>query len=150
MKLVKQITRHTLAGGMLAFVSACGGQDAEEEGDQDQVMPAVIISSPVNNETLEGTVALRLETRDVMIRPAGTDEPGTGHHHLFIDRDISPVGEPIPTGEGIVHLGMGQTELLLEDLDAGDHTIIAVVGDYQHVRLANVATDTVRVTISGT
>ncbi len=96
------------------------------------------------------TVSQWIETNGVEIRPAGTNEPGTGHHHLFIDRDITAVGEPIPTGDGVVHLGGAQTEYVFENLAPGNHAIVAVLGDYLHVRLPDVATDTLHVTIAGT
>ena len=43
-------------------------------------------------------------------RSAGTMEAGTGHHHLFIDRDIVAVDWVIPVEPGIVHLGAARTE----------------------------------------
>ena len=45
------------------------------------------------------------------------------------------------------HLGAAQTEYTIEDLGPGEHTVIAVLGDYQHVRIAEVAPDTVRFTV---
>ena len=136
----------SLAGSScLVAALACGGDDNVPAADTEN--SAAIIVSPTNGDTLTGSVRIQLSTRNVEIRPAGTDEPGTGHHHLFIDRDITPIGEPIPTEQGIVHLGMAQNEYVLEGLAPGEHTVIDVIGDYQHVRLASVATDTVHFTI---
>jgi len=144
------ISRSAIAGGIMAVLPACGGQESDEEMGMPAAAPAVVITSPANNATIEGNVRLTLETRSMEIRPAGTDEPGTGHHHLFVDRDLTPIGEPIPTEDGIIHLGLAQTEYVIENFAPGEHMIIAVIGDYQHVRLREVATDTVRVVVSGT
>lgn len=92
-------------------------------------------------------MTIELGAGGVSVVPAGTDQPNSGHHHLFIDRDVSPVGEPIPTEAGIVHLGLAQTSHVLEGLQPGEHTVIAVLGDFQHVRVGTVATDTVRFTV---
>lgn len=150
MIVARKMTGRTIAGGIIAVLSACGAQERDDDADALPDTPAVIITSPGDGESVEGTFTLTLETRNVEIRPAGTDEPGTGHHHLFVDRDLTPVGEPIPTEQGIIHLGLAQTEYVFENLAPGEHTIVAVLGDYQHVRLGNVATDTLRVTVAGT
>ena len=150
MKFSRSATATALVAGVTWILWACGGSEGEREVLSEAATPAVTIVSPSDHRTFEGSVTVRLETHGVEIRPAGTDEPGTGHHHLFIDRDITPVGEPIPSVAGIVHLGMAQMEYVFEDLPPGDHTIIAVLGDHVHTRLPNVATDTVHVTIAGT
>lgn len=130
----------------MAGLLACGG--GRETAQDADLGPEVEITAPVSGEAVSGgTVAIRLAVRGVVIRPAGTDEPNAGHHHLFVDRDITPSGETIPAEEGIIHLGGGQTEHELP-LDPGTHTVIAVLGDYQHVRLAEVKTDTVRVVVN--
>jgi hypothetical protein len=92
-------------------------------------------------------VTVRLGAENVTLAPAGTQEPNTGHLHLFVNHDLTPEGEPIPMGEGIVHLGQAQTEHTLEGLGPGEYTVIAVVGDWAHVRIAGAVTDTVRFSI---
>lgn len=128
----------------LAIASACGGGDgAATEG------PAAIITAPANGDTVRGTaVTVQLGARGITIRPAGTNEANTGHHHLFIDRDPTPVGEAIPVEPGIVHLGAAQTEYALEGLAPGEHRVIALIGDFAHVRIGTVATDTVHFTVA--
>ena len=47
----------------------------------------------------------------VTITSADVHEPGTGHHHIFVDRDLTPLDDTIPAGvPGIIHMGRGQTE----------------------------------------
>ena len=144
MPMSNEITRRIAVICILIIGLGCGGNDLETEVSE---AAAVIITAPAENDVVAGSVRVVLSTRNVEVRPAGTVEAGTGHHHLFIDRDITPIGEPIPVQEGIVHLGMAQTEHMFENLAPGEHMIIAVLGDHIHSRLADAATDTVRVTV---
>ncbi|MFW6023650.1 MAG: DUF3516 domain-containing protein [Myxococcota bacterium] len=71
-----------------------------------------------------------------------------GHHHIFVDHDVTALDEPIPADvEGIVHLGDGSAEYELADLPPGEHRLIAVPAYGDHVPMARVATDTVRIVV---
>ena len=84
-----------------------------------------------------GSVRVVFEVENVEIAPAGTMESGTGHHHLLVNTDLTPEGQPIPATEGVhVHFGRGQTEYEMTDLAPGDYTIIAVVADGVHIRFS--------------
>jgi prepilin-type N-terminal cleavage/methylation domain-containing protein len=73
---------------------------------------------------------------------------GTVHHHLFLDRDVTPLSEPIPHGMAdIIHLRPGQSELRVPGLARGQHEVIVVVTDDAHVPLLPAVTDTVRFTV---
>ena len=93
------------------------------------------------------SVMVTLEVSGLTIASAGTTDPGTGHHHLMIDRDLPVGGLLIPSFPGQVHLGQGQVEYEIEGLDAGEHIVIAVVGDGTHVPLDPWVVDTVRFVI---
>ena len=130
----------------LALTMSCGGGDSEEATNEGGM--SIQIVAPADGAVIQGDrVTIELSASGVTIVPAGTDQPNSGHHHLFIDRPATPVGEPIPTEAGIVHLGAAQTSYVLEGLQPGEHTVIAVLGNYQHVRLGTVAADTVRFTV---
>ncbi|MFZ0791463.1 MAG: DUF4399 domain-containing protein [Chromatiaceae bacterium] len=66
------------------------------------------------------------------IAPAGIDKPFTGHQHLLIDTDLSPLNEPIPATDSIIHFGRGQTEYHLL-LSKGKHTLQLLLGDANHI-----------------
>ena len=105
---------------------------------------SVQIVLPAEGPFEEGSsVMVTLEVSGLTIAPAGTTDPGTGHHHLMIDRDLPVGGLPIPSFPGQVHLGQGQLEYEIEGLDAGEHRVIAVVGDGTHVPLDPWVVDTV-------
>ncbi len=105
---------------------------------------SVQIVLPAEGPFEEGSsVMVTLEVSGLTIAPAGTTDPGTGHHHLMIDRDLPVGGLLIPSFPGQVHLGQGQVEYEIEGLDAGEHRVIAVVGDGTHIPLDPWVVDTV-------
>ena len=108
----------------------------------------VKITTPARGATVSGPVKITLVASGVEIVPATDERPGTGHHHLFVDRDVTPTDDTIPRGvTGILHLGRGQTEFLLDSLKPGPHRVIAVVGDSKHRPLKPLVADTVRFTV---
>src|SRR6266550_5200381 len=65
----------------------------------------VKITVPANGATVSGPVKVVLVATGVEIVPATVERPGTGHHHLFVDHDLTPVDDTIPRGvTGILHL----------------------------------------------
>ena len=148
--------RHQSIWSTLALVAAvgCGGggdeapTDAPAAVDQTDAM-SVRISQPVDGAAVDGgSVRVVFEVENVAIAPAGTMEPGTGHHHLLVNTDLTPEGQPIPATEGVhVHFGQGQTEYEMTDLAPGDYTIIAVVADGVHIPLQPWVVDTVQFTV---
>ena len=126
--------RGLAAGALALLLVACG----------DSV--SVRIVEPADGATVEGgSVLVTLEVSGLTIAPAGTMEPGTGHHHLVVDSALPVGGLPIPTVAGThVHMGQAQTEYELTGLDAGEHMVIAVVGDGLHIPLDPWVVDTIR------
>ena len=138
----------TLSLAVIAL-GACSRDRAEPEGSQTPpAVPAAVIVSPADGATVPGpNVQVDLAVENIALAAAGMNEPGTGHLHLFINHDLTPVGEVIPAGEGIVHLGRPQSGYLMEGLEPGEYTIVAVLGDWAHVRIAEARTDTVRIVV---
>jgi hypothetical protein len=145
------------------LTQACGGgEPAPEEAADSAAAPApapaapaaggatVTIVSPTEGESVVGpNVTVRLEATGVTIVAAVNHDPGTGHHHIFVDRDPTPLTDTIPAGvSDIRHLGQGQTEFQIEGLAPGEHRFIAVIADWSHVPLNPPAVDTVRFTVT--
>src|SRR5207249_9264250 len=108
----------------------------------------VKITAPTNGATVSGPVKVTLKATGVEIVPATDERPGTGHHHLFVDHDLTPAEDTIPRGvTGILHLGRGQTEFVLDSLKPGPHRVIALVANWKHVPLKPLVVDTVRFTV---
>jgi Domain of unknown function (DUF4399) len=128
-----------LLGAAILFPMAALGQTGHA---------TVKIVSPANGSTLSGPVKVVLQATGVEIVPATVERPGTGHHHLFVDHDLTPVDDTIPRGvTGILHLGRGQTEFVLDSLKPCPHRVIAVVGNWKHIPLNPLVVDTVRFTV---
>lgn len=110
---------------------------------------SVQILQPADGDTVGGpNVHVVLEAGGVEITAADDHRAGTAHHHLLVDRDVTPFADTIPSGvTGIIHLGRGQTEFTLEGLEPGEHRVIAVLADWAHVPLSPPAVDTVRFTV---
>jgi hypothetical protein len=126
--------------GLLLSALACGGVGQTRSVEIVEPADAALVTGP--------EVRVLLAARGVEIAPASDEREGTAHHHLFVDRDLTPPGDTIPSGvTGILHLGRGQTEFLLQGLGAGEHTVIAVLADRAHVPLDPPALDTVRFTV---
>ncbi len=111
----------------------------------------VAIVEPEDGALVPGPdVEVALNASGVAIAPAASREPGTAHHHLFLDLDVTSAGEKIPAGRtGIIHLGKGDSAFTFRDVAAGSHRIIAVLADSAHIPLTPLAVDTVHVTVSG-
>lgn len=130
-----------LAVSVLLLTAAC------DPGTQEPV--EVWFEFPTEGAEVEGPdVLARLESSGIRIVPADQRDPGTGHHHIFVNTDLTPLNDTIPSGvPGILHMGQGQTEFLVQGLEPGEHRLIAVLADWAHVPLDPPAVDTVRFTV---
>jgi hypothetical protein len=130
-----------------------GGVPAMDEAPAEQPMSSGTVSfaQPQSGAEVMGpNVEVVLETTGLTVVEAGVMDPGTGHHHIFVDVDVTPIGEVIPAGvAGIIHKGDGTSVHMIEGLAPGEHRLIAVVADGMHVPLNPLVADTVVFTVSG-
>jgi len=119
--------------------------EAEAEAPQG----TVTILEPADGATVDGPdLRVVLEIGGMEIRPAGDMTPNSGHHHLYLDHDLTDPTEAIPAIPGqVIHMGDGSSEYVFEGVEPGEHRIIAVVGNHIHVPLQPWVVDTVYVTI---
>lgn len=104
---------------------------------QDYTTPSVAgtelyFIAPQDGEQLTSPVRVKFGLRGMGVAPAGTEKPGTGHHHLLVDVPLPPLDENIIADENHIHFGGGQTETLI-DLPAGTHTLQLLLGDQNHL-----------------
>lgn len=138
-----------------ALLVACGGTDAPPASDAtDSPSPAEAITqvwfeSPVDGEVLEGPdVLVRFGHSGIELVPPDAPRPGEGHHHIFVNADVTPMGQVIPAGrEGIIHMGDASSEYLLQGLEPGEYRLITVMADGLHIPLDPPVMDTVNVTV---
>ena len=92
----------------------------------------VYFHSPLDGFRVPQRFTVRFGLKEMGVAPAGVEKPNTGHHHLFIDTGLGDLSQPIPSDFNHIHLGNGQTEVVLT-LPPGPHTLQLVVGDHGHV-----------------
>ena len=131
-------------------VVACGGGEAEMDDAAEEAAAAgtVTIVTPSEGALINGsTVTVQLSS-NVQLLPAGDMTPGSGHHHLYLDADLTGPTEPVPTVPGsIIHMGDASASYVFENVPPGEHRIIAVVADGVHVPLQPWVVDTVTFTV---
>lgn len=106
----------------------------------------VMFASPADGDTVTSPVKIVMAVEGMEVRPAGTVEDNTGHHHLLVDREGVPLGEVVPTGKDAIHFGKGQTETELE-LEPGEHTITMQFADFAHRSYGPALSTTIKVTV---
>ena len=130
---------------------ACGSgsdTDAVENSMEEVESASVTIVTPMNGAQISGTQINVNLSSTVPILPAGGLTEGTGHHHLYLNAELTPADQPVPTVPGsIVHMGDASATFTFEDVEPGDYTMIAVVADGVHVPLQPWVVDTVTFTV---
>lgn len=86
---------------------------------------------PLDGLRVPERFTVRIGLKEMGVAPAGIDKPGTGHHHLLIDTDPGSPDQPIPSDYNNIHLGNGQTEVVVT-LPKGTHTLQLLLGDHTH------------------
>jgi len=139
------------------LMSACGGETPADDVETETpaavtavATATVTIGSPNEGEVImTGAVTVRLSVEGLQIVPAGDTTSGTGHHHLYLDADLTAPGDPVPTVPGsIIHMGDGSSEYTFEGVAPGEHRLIAVVADGIHIPLNPSVVDTVMFTVN--
>lgn len=83
--------------------------------------PTLNASAPAENEA-DRPVAVSIEVEGVEPAPPGPDASGaTGHFALFVDREPTPLGDPVPVERGIIH----SSDLVVNvpELGGGEHFV---------------------------
>ncbi len=141
-----------LAITLLAFVAACADEPAQDLPPADEAAEPVEVwfEEPQDGATVEGPdVRVVLGSSGIEIEPVEEGIQGTGHHHIFVNEDATPAGQVIPANvEGIIHLGDGSAEYVIEGLAPGEYRLIAVLADLMHIPLDPPAQDTVHITVT--
>ena len=133
-------------------LAACGGaadsDDAMPEAGTQTSTGTVTIVTPMNGALVNGGEVSVTLSSTVAIVPAGDMTAGTGHHHLYLDADLTPADQPVPTVPGsIIHMGDASAAYVFEGVEPGEHRLIAVVADGAHMPLQPWVVDTVTFTV---
>ena len=87
---------------------------------------------PIDGIRVQQRFTVQIGLRGMGVAPAGVVRPMTGHHHLLVDVDKIDLNQPIPSDYNHIHLGNGQTEVVLT-LKPGTHTLQLLMGDQVHM-----------------
>lgn len=71
---------------------------------------SVDFTEPKNGAVVSSPFKVKFAVTGMEVKPAGSMDSNTGHHHLLINGDSMKVGESIPFDETHLHFGKGQTE----------------------------------------
>jgi hypothetical protein len=128
------------AGGHLpGEKGAHEGHDQHQDHSSMQAAPApaeakVSFIQPADGQVFNsGEVKVVFGIEGMLVAPAGTDTPNSGHHHLLINvQEMPDMTMPLPASEAIRHFGKGQTETTLM-LEPGTHRLQLLLGNYAHI-----------------
>jgi hypothetical protein len=129
--------------GCGAFPISAQGHDHGQHGSGDAPATAggrtpspkgaeVYFHYPLDDIRVPERFTVRIGLRGMGVAPAGIAKANTGHHHLLIDVDKVDLNQPIPSDYNHIHLGNGQTEVVLT-LKPGTHTLQLLLADHAHV-----------------
>ena len=100
-----------------------------------------------DGQHVKSPVLIQFGLSGMGIAPAGSTNPGTGHHHLIIDGDLPPPGVPIPMDMAHMHFGRGQTEISVP-LTPGAHVLELALADGAHIlHMPPVVSDKITITV---
>lgn len=67
------------------------------------------------------------------LAPISKAVPGTGHHHLLVNRDLPlDFTKPLPFNDQYIHFGKGQMETVL-NFPPGDYHLRLLLADHKHI-----------------
>ncbi len=126
--------RQRLATALVVAAMSAAGWEASAQTTPRKAAPRnalVYFHYPLDRLRVAGRFTVRIGLKEMGVAPAGVDRPLTGHHHLLIDVPPPDFDRPIPSDYNHVHLGNGQTEVVVT-LPKGQHTLQLLLGDSTH------------------
>ena len=142
--LYGRITRRSLIAVPLLGLTGWGSSTAIISGTS-----SVWFVTPTDGALVTNPVTVIFGLQGPTLKPAGDTTPGTGHHHLIIDRPAIAQGMPIPHDTLHLHVADGSDRITVPcSLPDGPHSLIAQVGDGAHVAYGGVLNATIQVTVA--
>ncbi len=108
---------------------------------------SVSFGEPADGASLTSPVKVTFNVDGAVVKPAGTLEAGTGHHHLIINGEPTAAGTVVPADDTHIHYGKGQTEAEVE-LPPGEHTLTLQFADGAHRSYGPDVSQTIKVTVT--
>ncbi|PFH08696.1 uncharacterized protein DUF4399 [Collimonas sp. PA-H2] len=92
---------------------------------------SVSFKQPADGAVVSSPFIVEFDVSGMEVKPAGDKTLDSGHHHLLINEDSIPAGQPIPVDEKHIHFGKGQTETQLT-LPPGQYKLTMQFADGTH------------------
>lgn len=90
---------------------------------------------------------LQMGVEGMEVEPAGQINYGKGHHHLIIDGGFMNPGTSVPFDGQHLHFGKGQTEMTLDSLKSGEHTLTLQFANGAHLSYGEGLSATIKVKV---
>jgi hypothetical protein len=94
----------------------------------------VFFTNLLDGDTASNPLKVTMGSESFVIQPSGDIVDGTGHLHILVDADCTPVGEVVIKDETHLHYGKGQLEAELI-LTPGQHTLCLQAANGAHIAL---------------
>ena len=92
----------------------------------------VFFIEPKNGAEVSQDFTVKFGVEGMKVKPAGTMDHNTGHHHLVIDEGSVPEGQVVGKDATHLHFGKGETETKLH-LAPGEHTLTLQFANGAHI-----------------
>jgi len=112
------------------FLSACTPPSPPVKETGARVFFTVLL----DGDTVSTPLKVTMSSENFTIQPSGDIVDGTGHLHILVDADCTPVGEVVIKDETHLHYGQGQLEAELT-LTPGQHTLCLQAANGAHIAL---------------
>ena len=125
-------------------LSSCQQSTKKVEQLPEQVEKRVFFKNIVNGDTLTSPFQVEMGVSGMKVKPAGVLSPGTGHHHIIINKGFIKYGEIIPMDETHLHYGKGDT---LTDLNllSGEYTLTLQFANGLHMSYGEQFSNTITI-----
>lgn len=106
----------------------------------------VYFVSPHDGATVTSPFKVEFGVKGMAIKPAGAQVPGSGHHHLLVNRESIASGQSIPADDVHLHFGKGQSETEVK-LPPGSYMLTLQLGDGLHLSYGKDMSSSIHVTV---
>jgi len=110
--------------------------------------PSVFFSNLKDGQKIPSTFLMQMGVKGMKLKPAGTLEESSGHHHLVINSNFIEKGQVVPADEKHIHFGKAQTEYELK-LKPGKYTLTLQFADGAHQSYGKELSKTITVEVVG-
>ena len=106
----------------------------------------VIFKNMQNGDTLVSPITLEMGVRDMIVKPAGPVQSGTGHHHVIIDGSFIKFGQIVPMDMQHLHYGKGDSVVEIA-LAPGLHALTLQFANGMHMSYGEQFSNTINIYI---